>query len=286
MKKMFLMAMGLLSLFGFAACNMDGGDDGGENSGTGFSAENIAQKKALYARIVGTSWVNVYTEEDNKEQYIGIIKISFAEDSITIDDTQISLNQNKDFYFYDELLTEPEIDDDALLYIKINNKILGLMGYRINEKYSYNDEELCIFQTYKLSEQKKNANESYDYDFFKLVSSSGGSENTTSELNGTYAFNTASGLQVNGSIGLSDGTWSYKGNKSNVAASSGTYTVNGSKITMKWIADGNEPTETFTVSTSGSSSTWTSEETGVSTLFTMLFGVTSTKMTFDYSEAE
>lgn len=289
MKKMFLMAMGLLSLFGFAACNMDGGDDGGENNGTGFSAENIAQKKALYARIVGTSWKNYFYNDDTVNQdNLGIIEISFAEDSITIDGTQISLNQNKDFYFYDELDENSVRDNTSLLSIKIDEKVLCLSGYLIDSNYSYDDNMLSILQNYKLS---KASNEGegeykYTYDQFRLVSSSSSKgENTTSELNGTYAFNTAFGSQVNGSIKLDDGAWSYTGNKSNVAASSGTYTVNGSKITMKWTAT-TDLEEVFTVSTSGSSSTWTSEETVVSNLFAMLFGVTSTEMTFDYSEAE
>lgn len=278
MKRTLVMVLGLLSLFSFAACNMDSGDDSGSEE-TEVNNETLAEKKALYARIVGTSWENWFYDPDNNNNKVGIIEISFAEDSVTIDGTQISLNQNKDLYFYDELDKNLLRIKDSVLHIKLGEKVLCLSGYLIDSNYPYNDKMFTIYQNYKLNNE-----DLYVHDDFKLISSSGKtSGNSASELNGTYAFNSASGNQSKGSITLKDGAWSYSGGKSNVAASSGTYTVNGSEITMKWTAT-TELEETFTVSSSGSSSTWISEESGVSTFFSMLFGVTSAKMTFDYSD--
>lgn len=282
MKKMLLMMVSLLSLFSFAACNMDSGDDTG-SEGEVVNNGRLEEKKALYARIVGTSWKN--TRIPDFPDAVGIGEISFAEDSITIDGTQISLNQNKDFYFYDELDDKSEGDKDSLLSIKVAGKMLNLSGYRININYPYNDGYFCILQNYKLSSNSRRDNVSVTYDPFKLVSSSSEIENTTSELDGIYTFNSATGSQSKGCFTLKDGSWSYTGDKSNVAASSGTYTVDDSKITMKWTAT-IDLEETFAVSTSGSSSTWTSEESGVSNFFSMLFGVTKTEMTFDYSTSE
>lgn len=124
-------------------------------------------------------------------------------------------------------------------------------------------------------------------DFFNLVSSSSETDkNTTSELDGIYTFNYVTASQSKGSFTLKDGEWSYTGEKPHVAASSGTYSVDGSKITVKWTGAGYDTEETLTVSTSGSSSTWTSEESGGSDFFSMLFGFVGIEMTFDYSASE
>ena len=100
---------------------------------------------------------------------------------------------------------------------------------------------------------------------------------------GKYTFANATPPQMNGSISLSDGKWSYSGEKSSPAASSGTYTVSKNKITVKWNASGNEVSETFTITESGSESTWKSDNSGVSTFFSMLFGVMNLEMTFTKS---
>lgn len=138
MKKMFLMVAGLLALFGFVACNMDSGSDEEEK----VNNERLAEKKALYARIVGTSWKN--TGIPDFQDAVGIGYISFAEDSITIDGTQFSLNQNKDFYFYDELDDKSEGDENSLLSIKVNGKMLNLSDYLIDINYPHNDGYFCI----------------------------------------------------------------------------------------------------------------------------------------------
>ena len=98
----------------------------------------------------------------------------------------------------------------------------------------------------------------------------GNVEGEATELDGTYSY---SDSKYNGSISLSNGSWSYEGNKNNAAATSGSYSVNGSSITLNWNANGMDMSETFTITNSGSSSTWVSSETQISNFFMMLFGV-------------
>ena len=101
--------------------------------------------------------------------------------------------------------------------------------------------------------------------------------------NGTYSFTNATAPQMNGSITLNNGNWSYSGDKTSPAASNGTYTVSNNKLTMKWTASGYEVSESFTISNNGSVSTWKSENSATSTLFSMLFGVVSLNMDFTKS---
>ncbi len=279
MKKCLFALLGLLSLFGFIACNMN---DAENETEIGFSAENIAQKKEKYVQVLNTTWETTDTGND-----ISIKTISFGEDSITIDGIKHNINQNKDFYFYDELddYSKESVGDkyNDYLYIKIGNKCL-----RIEERdasyYYYEYETLWICQNYKISKNATYVNSDIDNVRFKLVSDNNNSGNTSSTYTGSYSFNNSTGSQQNGTITLKDGNWSYSGNKSNPAASSGTYSVNGSKVTLNWTAAGNNVSETFTISTSDNSSTWTSEYSGTSLLFSMLFGVVNTEMTFTYSE--
>lgn len=91
-------------------------------------------------------------------------------------------------------------------------------------------------------------------------------------------------FKKNGTVSLADGNWSYNGEKTNAAATSGTYTVNGSKVTVSWIASGMDLSETFTLTKDGSISTWVSEESGASPFLVMLFGITDTQVTFSYTE--
>lgn len=279
MKKCLFALLGLLSLFGFIACNMN--DDGNETE-IGFSAENIAQKKEKYLQVLNTTWETTRTGND-----ISIKTISFGEDSITIDGIKHNINQNKDFYFYDELddYSKESVGSkyDEYLYIKIGNKCLQIQE-RDASYYYYEYETLWICQNYKISKNSTSLNHSYSICQYKLVSDNNNSGNTSSTYTGSYSFNNSTGSQQNGTITLKDGSWSYSGDKPNPAVSSGTYSVNGSKVTLNWTAASNNVSETFTISTSGNSSTWTSEYSGTSLLFSMLFGVVNTEMTFTYSE--
>ena len=67
------------------------------------------------------------------------------------------------------------------------------------------------------------------------------------------------------------------------AASSGTYTVSGSKVTFFWNANGYDVSESFTVTNSGSSSEWRSDSNGTSTFLSMVFNVMSLSITLGKS---
>lgn len=108
-------------------------------------------------------------------------------------------------------------------------------------------------------------------------------EDNISMYNGTYSFTKALPPQMNGSITLIGGNWTYSGDKTSPAASCGTYSVSNNKLTMKWNASGVVFSETFVITNDGPKSTWKSENTGTSTFFTMLFGVLSLNMEFTKS---
>lgn len=170
--------------------------------------------------------------------------------------------------------------DTLYIYLEItyNLEYAHRDGYTDPEDFL--DEHQYTFSSYRngYGPQDDNSDDTKD------DNTSNETENTSS-FTGTYAFNTASGIEKNGSVTLKDGEWSYTGEKTDVAASSGTYTVDGSKITVKWTGAGYDTEETLTVSTSGGSSKWTSDG-NVSSLFSMLFGVVGREMTFDYSASE
>lgn len=131
-----------------------------------------------------------------------------------------------------------------------------------------------------------NLYENTNFNFLYKVSGSGsGSEGDASSVNGTYAFNSATGSQSNGTITLSDGNFTYSGGKSN-APSNGTYTVSGSDITFSWTASGYSVSTTVTVSKDGSSVTLSSSEV---LFFSTFFGSTAQSggkysLTFNYTE--
>ena len=110
-----------------------------------------------------------------------------------------------------------------------------------------------------------------------------GSGNVSADLKGTYSYKPSGANQYNASITLNDnGTWTYSTEKSYSSISGGTYTVSGDKVTLK-LTTPYTMEETFTVTNSGTSSTWKSDENGSSTLFPVLFGVAGTEITFTKS---
>lgn len=111
------------------------------------------------------------------------------------------------------------------------------------------------------------------------------SEESDFSLEGKYTFSTASGTQMNGSVSLSSGTWSYEGDKTNIPVNNGSYTVSGSKITFKWEVRGMELSETFTITINeDGTAVWKSDSTQISDFFTMLFNLTDTELTLEYSK--
>lgn len=278
MKKCLFALVGLLSLFGFIACNMnDDGNENGTETKTIGKAENLQTKKELYAKYIGTSW-----KIDDWSAWIDteISNISFTENSVTLNNVEYSINQNTDLFLADELNDyycenneSEKIFASNELYIKLDDDC-----YHFIHPAGFDNKIYSGFYEQTDGTWVKKTNR------YNLVSSSSGGSTETSTITGSYSFNNSTGSQQNGTITLKDGNWSYSGDKSNPAVSSGTYSVNGSKVTLNWTAASNNISETFTISTSDNSSTWTSEYSGTSLLFSMLFGVVNTEMTFTYSE--
>lgn len=316
MKKCLFALVGLLSLFGFIACNM------GNNTETDEEKRNN-QKKELLSQLVGTNWVgpkendftNVMNIRDDSVPFFSVFSISGYRDNFFIYDTNVS-PWYEDVLFDSELPENSELENyynnklnSSLCFIDVdyyNNKRYG--GYRTIYKFEWNKQNKDFFTKgdilYVYFEKIYNPEYNSDIDVHKEYtytfssyrdgygpqdnnSDNTSDDNSTTDAStyiGSYAFDNATGSQQNGTVTLKDGNWSYSGDKSNPAASSGTYTVNGSKVTLNWTAAGNNVSETFTISTLDNSSTWTSEYSGTSLLFSMLFGVVSTEMTFTYSE--
>ena len=130
-------------------------------------------------------------------------KLKLEEKSITIDGTKYVFDPEKN-------ITDLEFSD---LIFFVNN-----VKYVILPPYEEYDLRFVHYESNEMAYMKR------------VTSSSGGGSGEATTLNGTYSFESATGSQTDGSITLSDGTWTYNGSKTNVAAKNGTYTVDGSKV--------------------------------------------------------
>lgn len=253
----FMTAFMVLSLF--TSCAQDA-DNSGEDAEKAARQEELVKLKAVYETLLSTWKVN----EDLFSNEAPAQVIVFASDSVTLDGTKYEINQDEDLLA--TVSEEPEIFKD--ISIKITEaKYLNIDICEENWIYIENFMD-----------------SSYGHNYTRV--SSGTEEDGDSGIEGSYAFTSATGSQSNGTLTLSDGTWSYSGSKSNPAASSGTYSVSGSKITFSWTANSYDVTETFTVTVDDTDSTWKSDNAYTSTFLSMLFGVTGTEITFDFSKAE
>ena len=275
-KAVLSLVFALFAAASFVSCANDSGsgDDGNQDV-----KDTTAEKKALYAKISGTSWKAI-------EERDGIIvtdatpkTLSFSDTSVVIDGSSYNLDLSKDLYFSDEI-SDIRIGGGCALYIHLNNTYYGLDGYPFDE----NNKELYFQYTVDYNTTGGTS------DLFTLVSSgtgSGGTESTSS-VNGKYSYE-ATGSAISGAFTLSDGSWSYSGSKANISTNSGTYTVSGGKVTVKWTvtAGGNEidNTETFSVTDNDDGTfTWKSENESVSLWFNLLFNVSGLELTFTKSE--
>lgn len=234
------------------SCSSDSGsDDDDDDKGTGNVL--LDQKIEKYMSYLG--------EYEGVEDLGGncfVKKLKLEEKSITIDGTKYVFDPEKN-------ITDLEFSD---LIFFVNN-----VKYVILPPYEEYDLRFVHYESNEMAYMKR------------VTSSSGGGSGEATSLNGTYSFESATGSQTNGSITLSDGTWTYNGSKTNVAAKNGTYTVDGSKVTVNWTAQV-DVSETFTVTDNGDGSVkWVLDGYNNSTLFSMLFGVAGqTELTFKKSE--
>lgn len=235
------------------SCSSDSGSDDDNDDDKGTGNVLLDQKIEKYMSYLG--------EYEGVEDLGGncfVKKLKLEEKSITIDGTKYVFDPEKN-------ITDLEFSD---LIFFVNN-----VKYVILPPYEEYDLRFVHYESNEMAYMKR------------VTSSSGGGSGEATSLNGTYSFESATGSQTNGSITLSDGTWTYNGSKTNVAAKNGTYTVDGSKVTVNWTAQV-DVSETFTVTDNGDGSVkWVLDGYNNSTLFSMLFGVAGqTELTFKKSE--
>ena len=235
------------------SCSSDSGSDDDNDDDKGTGNVLLDQKIEKYMSYLG--------EYEGVEDLGGncfVKNLKLEEKSITIDGTKYVFDPEKN-------ITDLEFSD---LIFFVNN-----VKYVILPPYEEYDLRFVHYESNEMAYMKR------------VTSSSGGGSGEATTLNGTYSFESATGSQTNGSITLSDGTWTYNGSKTNVAAKNGTYTVDGSKVTVNWTAQA-DVSETFTVTDNGDGSVkWVLDGYNNSTLFSMLFGVAGqTELTFKKSE--
>lgn len=114
--------------------------------------------------------------------------------------------------------------------------------------------------------------------------SGSGSSSSLSDYAGDYTFSNATGNQSNGSISINGSSWSYNSSKAGNTITTGTVEMDGNNVKLNFTVSGISQSETFTVTINGSSATWRSTNSYVSTLFSALFGVSDLEMTFSYVE--
>ena len=278
---------GLLAALSFVSCNNE--TDSGDDTEKEVVVDTTAEKIALYNKLVGTSW----KDKDTKDAFENYRTLSFSDTAVTINGTVYPLNLKSDLYYYSEIenaaqatgISAEDADHALPLYIYVTGRYIGCdnytfdtparnyLGLWITDSSSYTGLDYTSY---------KQVTSSSDSSSSGSGSGSGSSTSTTSSVNGTYTY-TATGTAQSGSLTLKDGTWSYSGDKTALSVKSGSYTVSGSKITVSWSSNGYDSTETFTISNSGSQSTWTSENESVSVFFVTIFTNSSKTLTFTKS---
>ena len=277
MKKIINLLLLSFVAFAFLGCNQPTGPSEEELQKQREEQEKLEleqrklnRKKEIWKMIEGVWEIDSSSvgEWEKGTEYKNVI---IATDSFTIDGVQQSINLDTDAVLRSDLPMDDvyanayEIDlEDCKGLVVIFKGIRLLFGaYYIEE----ND-------TFSITRRNGNSDDDALFEYVRAGSQDkddeGNVEGEATELDGTYSY---SDSKYNGSISLSNGSWSYEGNKNNAAATSGSYSVNGSSITFNWNANGMDMSETFTITNSGSSSTWVSSETQISNFFMMLFGV-------------
>lgn len=236
----------------------------------------LNRKKEIWKMIEGVWEINPSSvgEWEKGTEYKNVI---IATDSFTIDGVQQSINLDTDTVLRTDLPMddvyaysyEIDLEDCKGLIVTFKGVRLSFGAYHIEENDTFsiarrngNSDDDALFRYVRAGSQDKD-DESDE-------TGNGDNEGEATELDGTYSY---SDSKYTGSITLSNGSWSYEGSKYNAAATSGSYSVNGSSITFNWKASGMDMSETFTITNSGTSSKWVSSETQISSFFMMLFGV-------------
>lgn len=261
MKRLFKVIAGVLLVGLLAGCSSSAGGSDDDDSGNKMpsQAELVAARKAAYRELVGTKWR--IDEYDTVTDYSPAVMV-FADDSILFDNVQHSVS------FYQNVFLPSEVDAkikkfEGTIYFLIDSKYIGL-------DTDFTGKDSFILKYY----------DSYDNIQFKSyckdLSYGGnpGGEGNDASYAGTYSYTGATGNEMNGSVTLADGSWSYSGSKTNMAAKNGSYTTSGSKVTFKWSASGYDMSDTFTVSDMGSGKVKLVCDNSVNSMFlNMVFGM-------------
>ena len=210
--------------------------------------------------------------------------VVFEENSISFDDKKFNFNPKLDIFLEDEV-PEPFRLSGKTFYLRVNNRWYPVFHNDYSQDgydFFYPDNSIKISYWFIDFDNGGIDNCLYTTYIRRDDSISNDNENTNNStlIDGNYNFENANGSQRNGTLLLENGNWSWSGS-GNPAATSGTYSVDGNKITFNWSSYGYDVSETITVTTSGNISTWSSD--GV-TFFSMLFNVVDSEMTFSYSE--
>ncbi len=277
MKKIINLLLLSIVAFAFLGCNQPTGPSEEELQKQREEQEKLEleqrklnRKKEIWKMIEGVWEIDPSSvgEWEKGTEYENVI---IATDSFTIDGVQQSINLDTDTVLKSDLPMddvyaysyEIDLEDCEGLIVTFKGVRLSFGAYYIEE----ND-------TFSIARRNENSDDDALFRYVRAGSQDnddeGNVEGEATELDGTYFY---SDSKYNGSISLSNGSWSYEGSKNNAAATSGSYSVNGSSITFNWNANGMDMSETFTITNSGSSSTWVSSETQISNFFMMLFGV-------------
>ena len=277
MKKFINLLLLSIVAFAFLGCNQPTGPSEEELQKQREEQEKLEleqrklnRKKEIWKMIEGVWEIDPSSvgEWEKGTEYKNVI---IATDSFTIDGVQQSINLDTDTVLESDL----PVDDVYAYGYEIDLEdceglVVIFKGVRLNFGAYYIEEN----DTFSIARRNGNTDDDALFRYVRAGSQDkddeGNVEGEATELDGTYSY---SDSKYNGSISLSNGSWSYEGSKNNAAATSGSYSVNGSSITFNWNANGMDMSETFTITNSGSSSTWVSSETQISNFFMMLFGV-------------
>lgn len=271
MKKFINLLLLSIVAFTFFGCNQSTGPSEEELQKQREEQEKLEleqrklnRKKEIWKMIEGVWEIDPSSvgEWEKGTEYKNVI---IATDSFTIDGVQQSINLDTDTVLKSDLPVEDvyaysyEID-----FEDCEGLVVTFKGVRLSFGAYYIEED----DTFSIARRNGNSDDDALFRYVRAGSQDkddeGNVEGEATELDGTYSY---SDSKYNGSISLSNGSWSYEGSKNNAAATS------GSSITFNWNANGMDMSETFTITNSGSSSTWVSSETQISNFFMMLFGV-------------
>ncbi len=277
MKKIKILCAALLTIGLFTACKGPSGGDNnpGENPEVKPSNE---EAKVLYQKLIGSKWTMRY----NYGSFIYPEIVEFSENYVSFDNVNYSLDQNNN-------LTN---EDSDAFFIDLGTETYEITFLDLDPLYTspvgdLSDSSQIFISNIKDPRYYNGHSFATKYACISTNTQGGGSSNGENEtsVEGNYSFTASSGTEMSGSLTLSNGEWNYSGSNK-PAATSGTYSVNGSKITVNWTANGLSLNETFTVTKNGNSVTWKSDNEYTSTFLTMLFKVSATKLevTFDYTE--